>query len=267
MYDFNYHRPGTLDEAAGLLAGHPDAKLLAGGQTLLPTMKARLASPSDVIDLGRLPGLSAITVENGKLVIGALARHGDVATSEVARHALPAVAYLAGIVGDPAVRSRGTIGGSIANNDPAADYPAACLALGATITTTKRDIAADDYFVGLFETALEEGEIITKVSFPIPEKAAYEKFRNPASRYALVGVFVAKTADGVRVAVTGAGAGGVFRASDFEAALAKDFSARALEGLKIDASGLNGDIHADSDYRAHLIGVMARRAVQAAVKA
>jgi carbon-monoxide dehydrogenase medium subunit len=267
MYDFNYHRPGTLDEVAGLLASHPDAKLLAGGQTLLPTMKARLASPSDIIDLGGLKGLSSITLENGKLVIGALARHGDVAASEVARKAIPAVAYLAGIVGDPAVRSRGTIGGSIANNDPAADYPAACLALGATITTTRRDIAAEDYFVGLFETALEEGEVITKVSFPIPAKAAYEKFRNPASRYALVGVFVAKMVDGVRVAVTGAGAGGVFRASDFEAALTKDFSAKALESLKIDASGLNGDIHADSDYRAHLIGVMARRAVEAAAKA
>ena len=262
MYDFTYHRPATFEEAAALLAAHPDAKLLAGGQTLLPTMKARLASPSDIVDLGGLLALSSVTREGDKLVIGALTRHGEVTTSDVARSAIPALAYLAGVVGDPAVRSRGTIGGSIANNDPAADYPAACLALGATITTNKRDIAADDFFKGLFETALEEGEIITKVSFPIPQKAGYEKFRNPASRFALVGVFVAKTAAGVRVAVTGAGASGVFRAKDLEAALTKDFSAKALDGVSVSASGLIADLHADADYRAHLIGVMAKRAVE-----
>jgi carbon-monoxide dehydrogenase medium subunit len=262
MYDFTYHRPATFEEAVALLAANPDAKLLAGGQTLLPTMKARLASPSDIVDLGGLLALSSITREGDKLVIGALTRHGEVTTSEVAKSAIPALAYLAGVVGDPAVRSRGTIGGSIANNDPAADYPAACLALGATITTNKRDIAADDFFKGLFETALQEGEIITKVSFPIPQKAGYEKFRNPASRFALVGVFVAKTAAGVRVAVTGAGASGVFRAKDLEAALTKDFSAKALDGISVSASGLIADLHADADYRAHLIGVMAKRAVE-----
>ncbi len=266
MYDFTYHRPGTLDEVKALLAGNPDAKPLSGGQTLLPTMKARLASPSDLVDLRGLRELSFVREEGGQLVIGAMTPHGVVATSEVAKKAIPAVAYLASIVGDPAVRSRGTIGGSVANNDPAADYPAACLALGATITTTKRAYKAEDFFLGLFETALTEGEIVTQIAFPIAEKAAYEKFRNPASRYALVGVFVAKTKDGVRVAVTGAGASGVFRAKDFEAALAKDFSAAALANVKMDASGLNSDMHADSDYRAHLIGVMAKRAVEKAVK-
>ena len=266
MYDFTYHRPGTLDEAKGLLASNPDAKLLSGGQTLLPTMKARLASPSDLIDLRGLREMSFVRLEGGDLVIGAMTRHGDVATSETAKNAIPSLAYLASIVGDPAVRSRGTIGGSVANNDPAADYPAACLALGATITTTKRSYKAEEFFLGLFETALTEGEIVTKLSFPIPEKAAYEKFRNPASRYALVGVFVAKTKDGVRVAVTGAGASGVFRAIDIETALASSFASAALSNVKIDASGLNSDIHADADYRAHLIMVMARRAVDKAVK-
>lgn len=261
MYDFTYHRPGTLDEVSALLAANPDAKLLAGGQTLLPTMKARLASPSDIVDLVKLRDLSFIRQDGDRLVIGATTRHGEVATSEVARRAIPALAYLASIVGDPAVRSRGTLGGSVANNDPAADYPAACLALGATITTTKRSVKAEDFFLGLFETALTEGEIITEVSFPVPERAAYEKFRNPASRYAIVGVFVAKTAEGVRVTVTGAGANGVFRATELENALSKDFSASALQGVTVDASTLNSDIHADADYRAHLIGVMTRRAL------
>jgi carbon-monoxide dehydrogenase medium subunit len=264
MYDFTYHRPTTIDEASALLGAHADAKLLAGGQTLLPTMKARLAAPSDIIDLGTMRDLSFVREEGDAVVIGAMTRHGEVASSDVAKRALPAVAALASIVGDPAVRSRGTIGGSIANNDPAADYPAACLALGATIVTDKRVIAAADYFVGLFETALGEGEIITAVSFPKPQKAAYEKFRNPASRYAMVGVFVARTAAGVRVAVTGAGSGGVFRATAFEAALERDFSAAALAGLTIDPSTLITDIHADAAYRAHLIGVMARRAVEKA---
>jgi carbon-monoxide dehydrogenase medium subunit len=265
MYAFNYHRPANVTEAAELLSAHADAKLLAGGQTLLPAMKLRLASPSDIIDLTAVRAqLSGVSEEDGKIVIGAMTRHGEIATSERLQKAIPALAHMAGLVGDPAVRSRGTMGGSIANNDPAADYPAACLALGATIVTTKREIAADDYFLGMFETALEEGEIITKIIFPVPEKAGYEKFRNPASRYALVGVFVAKGAHGVRVTVTGAGASGVFRATAFEDALGQDFSAAAIANVKASPEGLNSDIHADATYRAHLIGVMAKRALAAA---
>jgi carbon-monoxide dehydrogenase medium subunit len=193
-----------------------------------------------------------------------MTRHADVHTNEALRKAIPALAELAGMIGDPMVRHRGTIGGSVANNDPAADYPSACLALGATIVTDKREIAADDFFNGLFETVLQPGELITKIVFPVPQKAAYQKFRNPASRYAIVGVFVAKFASGVRVAVTGAGSDGVFRQKDFEAALSKDFSVKAVEGVKQSPDGLNSDIHADAVYRAHLIGVMARRAVEAA---
>ncbi len=265
MYAFNYHRPSTVAEAAALLSGNPDAKLLAGGQTLLPAMKLRLASPSDIIDLEEVrKSLSGVTREGDSIVVGALTRHGEIATAEVLKRAIPALAGMAGVVGDPAVRARGTMGGAVANNDPAADYPAACLALGATIQTNKRAIAADDYFLGMFETALQEGEIITKLSFPIPEKAGYEKFRNPASRYALVGVFVAKRADGVRVTVTGAGASGVFRAKPFEEALSRAFSESAIAGVTIASEGLNSDIHADAAYRAHLIGVIARRAVKAA---
>jgi aerobic carbon-monoxide dehydrogenase medium subunit len=263
MYAFEYHRPETLSAAVADLAD-PDAKVLAGGMTLLPTMKQRLASPAALIDLKNVHELAGIAREGDNLVIGAMARHAEVAQSNVVQAAIPALASLAGIIGDPHVRNMGTIGGSVANNDPAADYPAAALALGATIVTNKRRIAAQDFFTGLFETALETGELITQVSFPIPQKAAYMKFRNPASRYALVGVFVAKTAGGVRVAVTGAGSSGVFRAEAFEAALDRNFLASALEGVSVPASGLNSDIHADADYRAHLIGVMARRAVEAA---
>ena len=263
MYAFAYRHPATLQDALAGLADD-DAKLLAGGQTLLPTMKQRLAAPSSLIDLGGVPDLASIAREGDSVVIGAMARHGDVGDSDVVRTAIPALAALAHLIGDPAVRNRGTIGGSLANNDPAADYPAAALALGATIVTDKREIAASDYFKGLFDTALEPREIITKVRFPIPEKAAYQKFRNPASRYALVGVFVAKTKAGVRVTVTGAGSDGVFRVPEFEAALDKNFAASALDGLTVPASGLATDLHADADYRAHLIGVMARRAVAAA---
>jgi carbon-monoxide dehydrogenase medium subunit len=262
MYPFNYHRPSSLADAVKL-AGGDEAKIMAGGMTLLPTMKQRLAAPSDLVDLNAL-GLSGITVAGGKVTIGAMTRHADVAGSAELKKAIPALAELAGMIGDPMVRHRGTIGGSVANDDPAADYPSACLALGATIVTNTREMAADDFFVGLFETALQPGEIITKIIFPVPEKANYQKFRNPASRYAIVGVFVAKFAAGVRVAVTGAGSGGVFRQFDFEDALSKDFSAKAIEGIKQSADGLNSDIHADADYRAHLIGVMARRAVEAA---
>jgi aerobic carbon-monoxide dehydrogenase medium subunit len=264
MYQFTYHRPESLSAAVAQLAADSDAKLLAGGQTLLPTMKQRLASPSAIIDLGKIAGLAGVTREGDAIVIGAMTRHADVATSAAVHQAIPALAALAESIGDPQVRNRGTIGGSLANNDPAADYPAAALALGATIVTNKREIAAEAFFKGLFETSLGAGEIIAKVRFPIPQKAAYVKFPNPASRYALVGVFVARTAGGVRVAVTGAGANGVFRASAFEAALASNFSAAALANVKIPAEGLNSDIHADAAYRAHLIGVLARRAVTAA---
>jgi carbon-monoxide dehydrogenase medium subunit len=263
MYAFAYHHPGSVSDAVAALANE-DAKLLAGGQTLIPTMKQRLAAPNAIIDLAEVAELSGISRQGDTVVIGAMTRHVDVATSSIVRDAIPALAALAGGIGDPSVRNRGTIGGSIANNDPAADYPAGALALGATIITNTRDIEAGDYFTGLFETALEPAEIIVKVSFPIPEKAAYVKFPNPASRYALAGVFVAKTAGGVRVTVTGAGSDGVFRVPAFEAALDKSFTPAALDGLSVPASGLSSDLHADADYRAHLIGVLAKRAVAAA---
>jgi len=263
MYAFEYHCPATLSGALADLA-KADAKALAGGMTLLPTMKQRLASPAALVDLKNVPELAGIAREGDNLLIGAISRHADVARSSVAQAAIPALAKLAGGIGDPHVRNMGTIGGSLANNDPSADYPAAALALGAMIVTNKRRIPAQDFFTGLFETTLEAGELITQVSFPIPQKAAYMKFPNPASRYALVGVFVAKAAGGVRVAVTGAGANGVFRANELEAALNANFSPAALEGVSVPASGLNSDLHADADYRAHLIGVMAKRAVAAA---
>ncbi len=263
MYAFTYSQPANLAGAIAQLAAE-DSKLLAGGQTLLPTMKQRLASPASLVDLGKVSELSGISREGDLIVIGAMTRHADVASSAAVHQAIPALAALAAHIGDPHVRNRGTIGGSIANNDPAADYPAAALALGATIVTDKREIAAEAFFKGLFETALEADEIITRVRFPIPQKAAYEKFPNPASRFALVGVFVAKTADGVRVAVTGASQSGVFRAASLETALSADFSAAALEGAAIPTAGLNSDLHADAAYRAHLIVVLARRAVAAA---
>lgn len=266
MYAFNFQRPKTVRQAAGLLAkAGGDGKLLAGGQTLLPTMKQRLASPAMLVDLGQVEGLTGIELKGRNLHIGAMTKHADVATSHVVKTAIPALADLAENIGDPAVRNRGTIGGSIANNDPAADYPAACLALGATIVTNKRKIPADEFFTGMFETALEDGEIVTKVIFPVPQKAAYEKFRNPASRYAMVGVFVAKKGSDTRVAVTGAGANGVFRVPEFEAALKARFNAKSLDGLSVSPDGLNGDIHASPEYRAHLIGVMAKRAVNKAL--
>ena len=261
MYNFTYHRASGLRQAQNLLGKLEDPKLLAGGMTLLPTMKQRLASPANLVDLDRVEGLNGIELKGRSLVIGAMARHFEVAGSATVGEAIPALAQLAGMIGDPAVRHRGTIGGSVANNDPNADYPAACLGLGATIITTKRKIPADEFFKGLFETALEPEEIITKISFPLPKKAAYQKFRNPASRYAIVGVFVANGPAGVRVAVTGAGQGGVFRHKAFEAALAKNWSVAALNGIATPADGLNGDIHASAEYRAHLIGVMAKRAL------
>jgi aerobic carbon-monoxide dehydrogenase medium subunit len=262
MYDFAYHKPGSLADAVKLLAADGDAKAMAGGQTLIPTLKQRLAKPSAVVDLGSLKDLAGISVAGGKVTIGALTKHADVAGSADVKKAIPALAALAGGIGDPAVRNRGTLGGSVANNDPAADYPAGCLALGATIKTDKREIGADEFFKGMFETALKPGELIVSISFPAPEKAAYMKFDQPASRYALVGVFVAKTAGGARVAVTGAGSS-VFRWKEAEAALSKNWSASALDGLKASAAGLNSDMHGSAEYRAHLIGVMAKRAVAA----
>ncbi|MBZ0216192.1 MAG: xanthine dehydrogenase family protein subunit M, partial [Fimbriimonadaceae bacterium] len=253
MYEFDYHRATSVDDAANALKNASDGTLLAGGQTLIPTLKQRLASPSDVIDIGALEDLKGISVSGGNVSIGAATKHCDVAGSGDVSGAIAALAHLAGGIGDPHVRHAGTIGGSVANNDPAADYPAACLGLGATITTNSREIAADDFFTGLFETALDDNEIITKVSFPVPEKAGYAKFDNPASRYAIVGVFVAKTSGGVRVAVTGAGSEGVFRVPDMETALAADFSPDALNGVSVSPDNLNGDIHASAEYRAHLI--------------
>ena len=265
MYAFTFHRPTTVRQAAGLLARNEEAKLLAGGHTLIPTMKLRLAGPPQIIDMSKIEGLAGIEVKGRSLVVGAMARHAEVANSPLVQQAIPALASLAGRIGDPAVRHRGTIGGSVANNDPNADYPAACLGLGATIVTNKRRMKADDFFKGLFETALESDEIITKVMFPIPKKAAYVKFPNPASRYALVGVFVSKRGADIRVAVTGAGARGVFRVTAFEEALKKRFGAKSLEGLSIPADGMGSDIHGSAEYRAHLVGVLARRAVAAAV--
>jgi carbon-monoxide dehydrogenase medium subunit len=263
MHDFQYHRAASLEDAAGKLEAAADGALVSGGMTLLPTLKLRLASPSDLVDIGGIAELSGIKADGGAVVIGATATHAAVAGSADVRGKIPALAALAGGIGDPQVRNRGTIGGSVANNDPAADYPAACLALGATIKTDRREISADDFFAGLFETALDEGEIVTAVSFPVPEKAAYEKFPNPASRYAMVGVFVAKGGDGVRVAVTGAGQDGVFRVAAMEEALAANFSADAVAGVGVASDGLNSDMHASNEYRAHLIGVMAKRAVAA----
>ena len=263
MYDFTYHRPSSLDEAASLLAGAEDGQFIAGGQTLLPTLKQRLARVTDVIDLGGIGELSGIAVLGSRIEVGATTRHADVAASADVRNAIPALAELADSIGDPQVRNQGTIGGSLANNDPAADYPAAVLGLNATVHTNSREIAADAFFTGMFETALDAGEIITKVSFPLPEKAGYAKFPNPASRYAIVGVMVAATGSGVRVAVTGAGPC-VFRARDIEGALAADFSASALDGVTVSADKLNSDLHASAEYRAHLVKVMAKRAVAAA---
>lgn len=261
MYEFKFHRPATVRQAANLLAKHEDAKLIAGGHTLLPVMKQRLASPGHLVDMSKIEGLDTIEMKGRALAIGAMARHNAVATSPVVLANLPALAALAAQIGDPAVRYRGTIGGSIANNDPTADYPAACLALDATIVTNKRRIKADDFFQGMFTTALEPDEIVTRVMFPLPKKAAYVKFRNQASRYALVGVFVARRPSEVRVAVTGAGADGVFRVPEFEAALKARFSPKSLEGLSVSADGLNSDLNGSAEYRAHLIAVLAKRAV------
>ena len=264
MYEFNYHRPETLEAVAAALAAASDGQVLAGGQTLIPTLKQRLASPSDVVDLGGVAGLGGVRREGDAIVVGAMARHAEVAASAEVRNAIPALAALADGIGDPQVRNAGTLGGSIANADPAADYPAAVVGLGAAVTTDRRTIAGDDFFTGLFETALAEGEIVVSVRFPVPRRAAYVKFPNPASRYAIVGVMVAETGGGVRVAVTGAG-GCVFRAGAMESALGASFTPEAIRDVAVPSDGLNEDIHASAEYRAHLVGVMARRAVAAAV--
>lgn len=264
MYDFAYQKPSSVADAVKLISGDPDARPLAGGQTLIPVLKQRLNKPSTLVDLSKL-GLAGISVSGNTLTIGAMTNHATVAGSADVKKVLPALAALAGLIGDIAVRHRGTIGGSIANNDPTADYPAAALALGATIKTNKRSIKADDFFQGMFTTALEAGELITAVEFPLPvEKAGYEKFRNPASRYAMVGVFVAKGPAGVRVTVTGAGQNGVFRQKDMEAALGKNWSPDAVANIKTPADGLNSDIHGSAEYRAHLVTVVAKRALATA---
>lgn len=260
MNDFEFHRPTTLADASRALGAAADGRLIAGGQSLLASMKLGLAAPSDLVDLANVEGLRGIRIEGNTLRIGAMTPHAEVATSSEVRGAIPALSLLADGIGDPAVRTRGTLGGSLANNDPAACYPAAVLALGATIHTDRRSIAADDFFKGLYETALEAGEIITAVSFPVPRKAGYAKFLQPASRFALVGVFVAQTAQGARVAVTGAAAS-AFRATEIESALDAQWTAGACDAVTISADALNGDLHATAEYRAHLIPVLARRAV------
>jgi len=264
MYSFNYQKASSLTDAAAALAKNSDAKLLAGGQTLIASMKLRLANPGQLIDLGNVAELRGIKVSGNTVTIGAMTRHAEVASSPEVKKAIPALAALAGGIGDRMVRNMGTIGGSVANNDPAADYPAAVLGLGATVITNKRKIAGDSFFKGMFETALEAGEIITAVEFSVPKRAAYMKFKNPASRYALVGVFVADTAGGPRVAVTGAGPS-VFRVPDMEKALGSKFAPESVANIKIPDKGLNSDIHASAEYRAHLVTVMAKRAVAAAL--
>ena len=263
MYDFNYTKPSSIPEAVKALGADMDAKALAGGQTFIPVLKQRLNKPSVIVDLSEL-GLTGIKADDKTVTIGAMTTHHQIESSPDVQRLVPGLAKMASLIGDTQVRHRGTMGGSLANNDPSACYPAAVLALGATIHTDHRSIEADDFFQGMFTTALEPGELITAIEFPVAEKSNYEKFRNPASRYAMVGVFVAKTAAGVRVAITGAGQSGVFRHAAMEEALSKDFSPEAITGITTPADGLNGDIHASPEYRAHLIGVMARRAVAAA---
>ncbi len=263
MNRFGYYDPTSVQKTVGVAADKPEGKYLAGGQSLLAAMKLDLAAPTDLIDLAQVADLRGIQIEGGgsAIRIGAMTRHAEVASSSEVGTRIAALAKLAGMIGDAQVRNRGTLGGSLANNDPASDYPAAVLALGATIHTDRRKIAADDFFKGLYQTALAAGELITAVSFPVPKKAAYKKFRNPASRFAVVGVFVAQTASGVRVAVTGAGTRGVFRAKAMEEALARNWSPDALKSIALPASDLMSDLHASAEYRAHLAGVLARRAV------
>ena len=262
MYDFEYHRPASVADAARLIVGQGDVKLLAGGMSLIPSLKLRLARYSDLVDLGGIMELNGIRRDGNSVLIGAMTPHAVVAASAEVNSAIPALASLANGIGDPLVRNRGTMGGSIANSDPAADYPAGVLGLGADIITNQREIAADKFFTGLFETALAPGEIITAVRFPIPRKAVYLKLRQQASRFAVVGVFIARTGGGVRVAVTGAGPF-VFRVKDAEVALDRKFDASAVKGIAIKQDDLNSDIHASAEYRAHCTAVMIGRAVAA----
>lgn len=265
MHAFEYHRPASSKDALSLIKDKSEARFLAGGQSLVQAMKLRLTSPSDLIDLNFIKDLAGIKTSASAVEIGAMTRHADVEGSAAVKKAIPALAALAGMIGDRQVRHMGTCGGSIANSDPAADYPAAVLGLGATITTNKRKIEADKFFTGLYETALAPGELITSVSFPVPKRAAYMKFKNPASRFAMVGVFIADFGGKVRVAVTGAGAS-VFRQAEMEKALSAKFAPESVAGIKVKADGLNNDLHASPEYRAHLITVMAKRAVEAALK-
>lgn len=264
MYAFSYQRPASIEEAASLLGAHEDAKLLAGGQTLLPTMKQRLAAPELIIDLGGIPDLRGITVANGVVTVGAMTRHADLVADPALASVFPGLCKLASTVGDPAVRNRGTVGGSVANFDPAADYPASLLAVNGMIATNRRSIAAADFFLGLFETALEEGEIVTQVSWPIPRRSGWAKFANPASRYAIAAVFVADVEGEAGVGVTGAGQNGAFRSREIEDALrARGFAPEALDGVTLSEDEMNSDIHAGARYRAHLVVEMARQAVAA----
>ncbi len=264
MYTFDIKTPSSVDDAKAALEANEDAQILAGGQTLIPVLKQRLAMPEELVSLAGVDALYGISLDGDVLSVKAMTRHAHVAANADIKFKLSALAKLAGGIGDPHVRNMGTLGGSIANNDPAADYPAAVLGLGATIVTDRREIAADDFFTGMFETALDEGEMITEVRFPIPERAGYVKFPNPATRYALVAVMAAKFGDNVRVAVTGAGPC-VFRVAEIEAALAADFSPESIKDGLVPVADLNSDIHASRDYRAHLIGVIARRAVAEAL--
>ncbi|MEE4172825.1 MAG: xanthine dehydrogenase family protein subunit M [Xanthomonadales bacterium] len=263
MYDLTYRKPATLEEAARLLEADEDAQIVAGGMTLVPTLKLRLAQPTQLVDLSAIDTLHGIRDQGTAIEIGAMTRHADVAGSALVQEKIPALAHLASRIGDPQVRHRGTLGGSVANSDPAADYPAGVLGLGATIVTNRREIAADDFFLDLFETALDPGEILAAIRFPVPTRCGYVKFPNPASRYAIVGVFVADFGGNCRVAVTGAGPC-AFRVPAYEAALTERFADDALAGIEIDGGQFNGDLHATPEYRAHLVGVMAKRAVQAA---
>ena len=263
MHPFELHKASSAAQAASLLSGKDDGRYLAGGQSLIAAMKLRLNAPTDLVDLSNAGDLKGIRSDGKTVTIGAMSTHAEVAANADVANAIPALAALAAGIGDRQVRNVGTIGGSIANDDPAADYPAGVLGLNATVNTNKRAIPADQFFRGLYETTLEAGELITSVSFPVPQKAAYMKFKNPASRFAIVGVMVAQTASGPRVAVTGGGAG-VFRVADMEKALAANWSPDAIASVKVPASGLSSDLHASAEYRAHLIGVMARRAVAAA---
>ena len=263
MYDFAYHRPGSVAEAVKLLADDAEAKALAGGQTFIPVLKQRLNRPSQLVDLSGLD-LAGVRRDGNTVVIGAMSTHHMIESAPEVKQGIPGLAKMASWIGDTQVRHRGTMGGSLANNDPSACYPAAVLALGATIRTDRHSIPADEFFLGMFTTALEPGELITAVEVPIPERSNYEKFRNPASRYAMVGVFVARGPAGVRVAVTGAGQGGVFRVQEMEQALERDFAPDAIKAASVSPDGLIGDIHGSAEYRAHLVGIMARRAVAGA---